>query len=200
MSQPACQLQLQCVPSPAGLDRTAFLRLYDGHACELLVFFTRRTLDPEIARDLWAETFAQAFAARARCRAADGTQAASWLYGIAYRQLAMYHRRGRTERRAVERLGLQGPSFTEVDIDRLVRLADVDALRGSVAAALDALAPALRDAVRLRIVEELEYPDVAARLGVSEHAARARVSRGLRSLQQKTSQVPPDLRTLQVNS
>jgi DNA-directed RNA polymerase specialized sigma24 family protein len=36
--------------------------------------------------------------------------------------------------------------------------------------------------VRLRVVDELDYPTVADRLGISEQAARARVSRGLRVL------------------
>ena len=36
--------------------------------------------------------------------------------------------------------------------------------------------------MRLRVVEELDYPVVAARLGVTEATARARVSRGLRLL------------------
>ena len=38
--------------------------LYERHAETLLVFFTRRTFDPEVATDLWAETFAQALAGR----------------------------------------------------------------------------------------------------------------------------------------
>jgi RNA polymerase sigma-70 factor (ECF subfamily) len=44
------------------------------------------------------------------------------------------------------------------------------------------LSPAHRDALRLRIVEELPYPEVARRLEISEPAARARVSRALRAL------------------
>ena len=39
-----------------------------------------------------------------------------------------------------------------------------------------------REALRLRVVCELEYATVAQRLGVSEATARARVSRGLRRL------------------
>ena len=39
-----------------------------------------------------------------------------------------------------------------------------------------------RDALRLRVVEERSYPEVADALGVSEQTARARVSRGLRAL------------------
>lgn len=186
--------------SARGIDRSGFLRLYDRHAGELLVFFTRRTLDVEIARDLWAETFAQAYAGRRRCRAGDAAQAASWLYGIAYRQLALYHRRGHAERRALDRLGLQEPAFGEDDLERLVALADVEAQRDRLARALDDLRPALREAVRLRVVDDLPYRDVAARLGTSEQTARARVSRGLRALQRSTTDPAFDLPTLEVTS
>jgi RNA polymerase sigma factor (sigma-70 family) len=51
-----------------------------------------------------------------------------------------------------------------------------------VLAALETLAPEQREALRLRVVMELGYPAVAARLGISQQAARARVSRGLRAL------------------
>jgi RNA polymerase sigma-70 factor (ECF subfamily) len=44
------------------------------------------------------------------------------------------------------------------------------------------LSGAQRDALQLRVVEEQSYQQVAAALGVSEQTARARVSRGLRSL------------------
>lgn len=44
------------------------------------------------------------------------------------------------------------------------------------------LSPAVRDAMRLRVVDELAYPALAARLGTTEPAARARVSRGLAAL------------------
>ena len=47
---------------------------------------------------------------------------------------------------------------------------------------LAALPAAQRDAVRLRIVDELSYDDLAARLGITPDNARARVSRGLRAL------------------
>ena len=55
-------------------------------------------------------------------------------------------------------------------------------LRGAVAAALAELHDDQREALRLRVVCELEYATVAQRLGVSEATARARVSRGLRRL------------------
>jgi DNA-directed RNA polymerase specialized sigma24 family protein len=52
----------------------------------------------------------------------------------------------------------------------------------ALAGALEDLSPQQRDAVRLRVVDELAYPVVAARLGITEQAARARVSRALRVL------------------
>jgi hypothetical protein len=41
------------------------------------------------------------------------------------------------------------------------------------------LSPGTQDAVRLRVVEELSYPDRSRRLGIREGAARVPVSRGL---------------------
>jgi hypothetical protein len=42
-------------------DPDAFAQLYRRHAEDLLRYFARRTLDPEAAAELTAETFAQAF-------------------------------------------------------------------------------------------------------------------------------------------
>ena len=46
----------------------AFAELYDRHAEDLLRYFARRTLDPDVAAELTAETFAEAFASRYRYR------------------------------------------------------------------------------------------------------------------------------------
>jgi RNA polymerase sigma factor (sigma-70 family) len=51
-----------------------------------------------------------------------------------------------------------------------------------VAAAFDELAPDQRDALRLRVIDERSYPDLAVALGVSEQTARARVARALRRI------------------
>src|SRR6059058_1935935 len=56
----------------AGLgDDDAFEDLYFRLADRLLVFFTRRTADPEIAADLWAETWSQALSKRDTFRGAS---------------------------------------------------------------------------------------------------------------------------------
>jgi RNA polymerase sigma factor (sigma-70 family) len=159
-----------------------FADLYSGHSRDLLIFFTRRTFDVETARDLTAETFAQAFQHRRRFRGSSEIEAAGWLYGIARHQLSRYARTGRVSRKAVERLGIQMPSVSPDDYERVVELAGLAQLRGRVALAFSDLSDDQRDALRLRVIDERPYDEVARSLGVSEQTARARVSRGLRRL------------------
>jgi RNA polymerase sigma-70 factor (ECF subfamily) len=165
-----------------------FEELYDRAAEDLLVYFTRRTLDPDTALDLWAETLASAFAGWRRFRGSSADQAVAWLYGIARNQWASYLRRGYAERRAMRRLGLERPELQGDDLERLSELAELPALRGRVDAALAHLPAGQRDAIRLRVVDELPYDQVAGQLAVSETAARARVSRGLRRLEKLLSE------------
>jgi RNA polymerase sigma-70 factor (ECF subfamily) len=77
---------------------------------------------------------------------------------------------------------VEPPVLSDAEQARVEDLAELGTLRAAVAAALDDLSPDQREAVRLRVVAELDYPVIAGRLGISEQAARARVSRGLRAL------------------
>jgi DNA-directed RNA polymerase specialized sigma24 family protein len=47
-------------------EPVAFVELYRRHAEDLLRYFARRTLDPEAAAELTAETFAEAYASRGK--------------------------------------------------------------------------------------------------------------------------------------
>jgi RNA polymerase sigma factor (sigma-70 family) len=156
--------------------------LYTVHSKGLLRFFVRRTDDTQVALDLWAETFAAACAGRHRFRGRSSQEGAAWLYGIAHRQLATYHRRGAARQRALHRLGLERPPADPELIAEIERDAGLAELRCRVAQALGDLSAANRDAIRLRVVEELPYAEVAERLGISEQTARARVSRTLHAL------------------
>jgi RNA polymerase sigma factor (sigma-70 family) len=164
------------------LDDAGFSRLYRRAAQDVVVFFARRTYDAEAAADLMAETFAKAYLGRRRFRGSTEDEARAWLFGIARRRFAMYVRRGKAERRALRRLGLERPELVDGEYARIEELAGLDAMRGTLADHLSGLAPAQRKALELRVVRELAYPDVADRLGISEQAARARVSRALRAL------------------
>lgn len=160
----------------------AFERFYAQHSQGVVVFFSRRVLDSELALDLTAETFAQAFVSRRRFRGSTNAESAAWLFGIARHELSRYLRRGRAERRALTRLGIEVPEATAEDVARVEELADTSELRTAVAEGLALLRGPQREALCLRVVRELPYPEVAAALGCSEQTARARVSRGLKAL------------------
>jgi RNA polymerase sigma factor (sigma-70 family) len=163
-------------------DPKSFVGLYEREAEPVLVFLARRTLDVDVALDLAAETFAQAWQGWPKVRLDSAEEVRGWLFTIARRQLGRYLRRGRVERRALERAGLEVPNLGDDDLLEIERAADLAALRATLTAGLGQLSGAQREAVRLRIVDEVPYPDVARRLGISEPTARARVSRGLRAL------------------
>jgi RNA polymerase sigma factor (sigma-70 family) len=159
-----------------------FSALYDRHAGTLVLFFQRRTYDPEAAVDLMAETFAAAFRDRGAFRGRDDEAATAWLFGIARHQLSAYYRRGAVERRALARLGVDRRALTDAEIERIEQLAGTAELRGEVARALAELSAEHREALELRVVQERSYDEVARMLRVSEPTARQRVARALRAL------------------
>lgn len=164
------------------LDADDISELYRRHAAGMVAFFARRTYDAEVAVELTAETFAAAVVDRAKFRGEGGDSAVAWLYGIARHQFHNWLRRARVERKALAQLGLEPPVLTDAELERIDELAGIATLRAEVSASLADLSPGLRSAVRLRVVEERSYPEIAAALGVSEQTARARVSRALRTL------------------
>ena len=164
------------------VDREGLQVLYRSEAERLLVFFVRRTYDTQLSMDLIGETFARASERGGRFRGATEQDAAAWLWGIARHVLADALRRGYAERRALRRLGVQSPVLGGDEQAEAERRAGLGDLRVMVLAALETLRPEQREALRLRVVLELDYPAIAERLGISQPAARARVSRGLRAL------------------
>lgn len=164
------------------LDADAIASLYAQHARGLVAYFARRTFDPQAASELMAETFAAAVADRRAFRGTGDEAAGAWLYGIARHQLSGWYRRATVERKMLGRLGLEPPLLSDVEYERIEELAGLAELRGRVAELVAELAPESRDALRLRVLEERPYPEVAAELGIAEPAARARVSRALRGL------------------
>lgn len=169
---------------PSELDSHRLEAIYRAHAEAMLVYFTRRCYDAQLAVDLVGETFARAHARLRRFRGQSEAEAEAWVWAIARNALNDALRRGRAERRALARLGVQTPELADDELARIEQLAGVEDLRAALAGALEALVPEQREALRLRVVLELDYPAVAARLGVSQATARARVSRALRSLGQ----------------
>ena len=159
-----------------------FVALYRREADLVLRFCARRVLDPETAVDLCAETFAQALRSRRGFRGSTEIEARAWLLTIARRQVARYLKKGALDRRARDAVGLRTPVLEDGDAEEIERRASLAPLRGALAEELSRLGGDQREALRLRVVEERPYPEVARALGVTEATARARVSRGLRAL------------------
>jgi len=166
-------------------DPAAFRMLYDRYAAAVHGYHRRRTGDADAAHDLTAETFAEAWTARTRFRDDRDGSAAPWLFAIARHVLTASVRRGRLEWRACERLGL----LQQLDRPPAAAQPDVRWLDG-LDEAFAGLSAAQRDAIQLRVVDDLGYDEVADHLSTTEEAARARVARGLSSLRSQLADAP----------
>jgi len=156
-------------------DPDAFEHIYRKYAPRLNRWVTQEVRSNDVALDIVAETFAQLLASAHRFRGTDDSAAAAWLDGIARNLVRRYVRRKVVGNAARRRLAIS---------EELTRLPDSAEASSDNAleAALAALPRLERQAVELRVVHELPYADIAARLGARPDAVRARVSRGLRSL------------------
>jgi RNA polymerase sigma factor (sigma-70 family) len=162
----------------------AFGELYDRYAAAAYGWARQAGLREADALDLVAELFARAWLSRKKFRPPIDGSAGGWLYGIARNLIATHRHRGHVELKARRRLGMR--TVAEPDTgSALVERLDAVARRGDLRAALDQLPARHREAVQMRVVEELEYPELAARLDVTETTARKRVSLGLRLLRER---------------
>ena len=153
-------------------EPAAFGAFYRRHEDSVLGYFLARVGDREVAADLTAETFAAALASAHRFRPRR-TPAVAWLFGIARNNLAMSRRQGRVDARARHRLGMAPLVLTDEAIERISQL-DHTAL-----GLVDDLPDDQQAAVRARVIDERDYPDIAKDLRCSEAVVRKRVSRGL---------------------
>ena len=156
---------------------------YDRHAGAVLAFCVRRTGCAETAADLTAEMFAAAYARRRLptatrerpqrrgCSGSLGARSAHFFVDGGCRIGIVA---GSASGPSNSRRTRASVSFTASRWSRM-RLALIEALSWNCR-------HHRRHALRLRIVDELPYVDIAARLGCSEGAARVRVSRGLTKL------------------
>ena len=159
-------------------DADAFAEVYDRHVGQVLAWARARV--GEHAADLTAEVFARAWLNRGRFRDQDGAPALPWLLGIARNVLRDSLRKRRVEDTARRRLGLPPMIAPDGNIDAVD-----ERLSLSVTArqAVSSLSEGDRELLRLRVIEERPYREIATRLRCTPAAARLRVSRLLRQLQ-----------------
>ena len=155
-----------------------FEEVYDRHAAQVLAWARARV--GEHAADLTAEVFARAWLSRNRFRQENGTSALPWLLGIARNVLRESLRKRRVEDAARRRLGMPRLLAGDAALDAVH---DRRSLSESERRALASLPERDRELLRLRVIEERSYRDIAVRLRCTPQAARHRVSRLLRQLQ-----------------
>jgi RNA polymerase sigma factor (sigma-70 family) len=160
-------------------DPEAFGVFYDRYEAAVLGFFYRATRRADVAADLTGEVFAEALSCVGAFKPELGS-AYGWLFGIARHELADLWERGRVENRARRRLGLEPLALTDELLERIERLQDDPS--SSTLTLMATLPNDQRAAIEGRVLEERDYPELAAALRCSESVVRQRVSRGLRAL------------------
>ncbi|HEX3801232.1 MAG TPA: RNA polymerase sigma factor [Solirubrobacteraceae bacterium] len=162
-------------------DPESFGEFYRRHAVAIERWIRSQTPDMATAADLTAETFAQALVSLGGFRGTTDEAACGWLYGIARNLVRRYHRRGRVELETCRKLGLQLDHDAE-ELAAIEAQIDADISTSELANALGTLPATQRQALQLRVVDELDYGEAAAVMGTSEQNARVRVSRAIRAL------------------
>jgi RNA polymerase sigma factor (sigma-70 family) len=164
-------------------DPTAFRELYDRHALRIHTYLRRRTGNDEAAYDLTAETFARAWLMRRRFRDECDGAAGPWLFALARNALLTSVRRAEIERRARDRLALTVPAEAGAAVTPAAE-PDGRWLDG-LDEALAELPAGQREALMLRVEEDLAYAQIADRLGTTPQNARVRVHRALTTLRRR---------------
>jgi RNA polymerase sigma factor (sigma-70 family) len=170
-------------------DPEAFCRVYTRHARPLWLWFRHQVGDPELANDLTAETFAQALGNLTRFRGTREGSGAAWLCGIARNLLRQYYKRKRVETAGRTRMGM--PLRPYAAFDEIEERIDAEALGSQLRAAMGDLPAEQREALALRVLEQLNYPEIAAHLACTEPTVRKRVSRALSALNARLTGVRP---------
>jgi len=154
-------------------DGGALGLLFDRHKLPLFGFLWRLVGERALAEDLLSETFLRLYEARGRFR--HGAAFRPWVLTIA-RNLAIAELR-RRQRRGLTRMEEAGTGAWHDDLER-------DELQRRVRFALAELPEEQRAAVILKEYQGLGYREIAAVLGCTEEAARARTYRARLALRE----------------
>jgi RNA polymerase sigma-70 factor (ECF subfamily) len=163
-------------------DPARFGDVYLAYRDQVLRFFARRTLDPEVAFDLMAETFAEMFSGLSGFDGEAEAQGRAWMWSIARHELFDWRRNGEVERNNLERLALPVPSLGPEEYERIEELADLDRLKPVLLKALAGLPETQRLVLHEHFINGRGYDAIAQQLGTTAVSLRMRVSRALRQL------------------
>lgn len=153
-------------------------RLLAVHGLELARHLRRLVHDDEVAQDLLQDTLLRAH--RALTRLGSGANERAWLYRIATNAALNHLRKKQREHRALERHAHEAEPAASPDTDG--RAQEHDVRRVTLWSRVAALPERQRVALTLRIADELDYDQIAARMGCTPQAARANVYQATKKL------------------
>jgi RNA polymerase sigma factor (sigma-70 family) len=172
-------------------DAEALEAFYRRHFDAVRRFVVRRVDDPHLAADLIAEVFLAAISSAGSYRPEWGGQL-PWLYGVARNVVAAEERRSARQVRA-ERSWSARALLDPDDIADLTERIDAEAASRRLYEAIRQMSDDDRRLLELVAVDGLSVRDAGKVLGVSPGAARVRLHRARRCLQQLLNHPYPDL-------
>jgi RNA polymerase sigma-70 factor (ECF subfamily) len=170
-------------------DPAAFERFYREHVEAVQRFVARRVDDPYLAADLTADVFVAAIESAGSYRRGRGEPAA-WLYGIARNVVADERRRNAKELNTAARV--RGRELVDGDdLEALHERIDGESAARALYRELSGLPAGERAVLELVAVDGLSVGEAGRALGIHVVAARVRLHRARRRLQDRLD--PPTL-------
>lgn len=159
-------------------ERAACEAFVEAHYRGVYRFFCWLAVDPTAAEDLTQETFACFWESLGRRSEAVSLDPKAWLYGIARNRWRKRLRRERSRPETDLEAAAETPDLHQDPEAKLLGTLDAD----SALAAMAALTPEFREALALRVWEELSYAQIGEALLITPGLARWRVHRARRLL------------------
>lgn len=147
--------------------------LYDEHGPALLRYLRRMTGHGELAEDLLHETFVQAMRGLGQLQQANSPRA--WLFSIA-RHLGL---------NAIQRCR---PALPLSEALAAVPVADEDPRLEPMRQAIADLPETQREALQLRLAEDLSYAEIAVVLGIPIGTVRSRLHNAVKALKERLTE------------
>jgi RNA polymerase sigma-70 factor, ECF subfamily len=164
-------------------DPDAFERFYREHVEAVQRFVARRVDEPYLAADLTADVFVAAIESARSYRRGRGEPVA-WLFGIARNVVSGEHRRNAKELRAAARV--RGRELVdEEDLVALYERIDAESTARALYQAMAQLSAGERAVLELVALDSLTVGEAACALGIGAVAARVRLHRARRTLQDR---------------
>jgi len=165
----------------AQTDAQAFGALYDRYVQRVYRYCYYRTNSPPDAEDLTAQIFLAALEGLPRYRQSGNF--AGWLFSIARKKVADFHRRAPHAPQSLEEAALP-PIYADSSAD-LAMDVETSQRRERLRGLIQALAEEERELIHLRYVAELSFAEIAKALRKNEEAVKKTLYRLIARLKSK---------------